>query len=267
MSILNSILLGLVEGITEFIPVSSTGHMLLAQRLLGIPATDSMFAFLVLIQLGALAALLVYFWSDFWRLIKAFFARPFSSEPNRMAWFILLATLPALLAGVLLRDAVHGLFGKPLMEAAIRFFTAAAMLSLAESIGGRSRVLSSMTWPDALIIGLFQVLSVFPGASRSGMAIGGGMLRNFHRESATRFAFLMSAPVMIAAGAYETMGAMSQGGMAELLPALLVGALVAGVAGWLSIRWLINYVGRHRLYAFAGYCAAVGVLCLLLQRT
>jgi undecaprenyl-diphosphatase len=159
---------------------------------------------------------------------------------------------------------VEGLFGNPLLEAGIRFLTAAALLSVAERLGRRSRQLDSMTWLDAAIIGLFQVLAVFPGASRSGASIGGGMLRNLDRPSATRFAFLISAPVMLAAGVYEAFGAIRSGVMSELLPVLPFGLLVSGVVGWLSIRWLINYVSGHRLYAFAAYCCAAGLLCLVL---
>jgi undecaprenyl-diphosphatase len=264
MTILHSILFGVIEGLTEFIPVSSTAHMLLTQHLLGVPPTESMFTYLVLIQLGAIAALLIYFWRDFWELIRAFFAPPFTSAPNRLAWFIVIATIPALVAGVLLRDVVEGLFGNPLLEAGIRFLTAAAVLSLAERFGRRSRQLDSVTWLDATIIGLFQVLAVFPGASRSGASIGGGMLRGLDRPSATHFAFLISAPVMLAAGVYESLGAVRSGVMGELLPVLPFGLLVSGAVGWLSIRWLINYVSGHRLYAFAVYCCAAGLLCLLL---
>jgi undecaprenyl-diphosphatase len=183
-----------------------------------------------------------------------------------LAWLILVATLPALLAGALLRHVVESLFANPLLEAAIRFFTAASLLSLAEWIGRRTKGLDSMTWLDSVIIGLFQVLSVFPGASRSGAAIAGGMLRHLDRASATRFAFLMSAPIMIAAGVYESVGAVQGGSLSSLLPILPAGILVAAVVGWLSIRWLINYVGSHRLYAFAGYCAVLGLICLFLQR-
>ena len=266
MTILQSMLFGLIEGLTEFIPVSSTGHMLLAQELLGLPPTESMFSYLVLIQIGAIAALLVYFRRDFWGLTKAFFAGPFSTASNRMAWLILVATVPALLAGALLKEMVQRLFGNPLLEAAIRFFTAALLLSLAEWIGRRSRGLDSLTWLDSLIIGLFQVLAVFPGASRSGAAIAGGMLRNLDRASATRFAFLMSAPVMVAAAVYESIGAVRAGAMGALLPVLPLGVLVSAGVGWLSIRWLLNYVAGHRLYAFALYCAILGVVCVVLQR-
>src|SRR5258707_5184433 len=205
MNIFSAVLLGIIEGLTEFIPVSSTAHMLIVQRLFNIPASDSMFAFLILIQIGPLAALIVYFWRDLWMLIKAFFAKPFSTPENKLAWFILIATIPALLAGVLLKKAAEGLFQDPLLEAAIRMSAAAILLFLAEFFGKRLRNLDSMTWLDALVVGLFQVLAVFPGSSRSGSAISGGMLRNFDRPAATRFAFLMSAPVMLAAGAYESL--------------------------------------------------------------
>ena len=122
-----------------------------------------------------------------------------------------------------------------------------------------------MTWLDSLIIGAFQVLAIIPGASRSGVAIGGGMLRNFDRSAATRFAFLMSAPVMLAAGGYEISGVLQRGALQNLLPVLPWGLLVAALSGWLSIRWLIGFVSHHRLYAFAGYCLVLGLACLVLR--
>ena len=182
-----------------------------------------------------------------------------------MAWFIIIATIPALLAGVLLKDVVQGLFQNPLFEASIRFFAAAILLFLAEWFGRRARNLDSMTWLDALIVGLFQVFAVFPGSSRSGSSISGGMLRNLDRPSATRFAFLMSAPVMLAAGGYESLGVFKMHGLSAFLPPLVVGFIVAGIVGWLSIRWLINYVSKNSLYVFAVYCAIIGVVALILQ--
>jgi len=262
MSTLQSLLFGMVEGLTEFVPVSSTGHMLLLQRILGIPASAGLFSYLVLVQLGAIAALLAYFWRDLVPLVLAFFVRPFSTPMSRAAWFIMLATLPALLVGALLKDAVQSLFGNPLTEAAIRFLTAAAVLAIAETFGRRRRSLESMTWRDSIIVGLFQVLAVYPGASRSGAAIAGGLLRNFDRPAATRFAFLMSAPVMLAAGAYEALGVIRDGSAGSILPALPWGLLGAVVFGWLSIRWMVSYVSHHSLYTFAAYCGALGMLCL-----
>jgi len=263
MNIFYAFLLGIIEGLTEFIPVSSTAHMLIVQKLLNIPSSDAMFAFLILVQLGPLLALLVYFWRDFWTMIKAFFTRPFSTQDNKMAWYIIIATIPAGLAGLLLKDTVQNLFQNPLLEAVIRLFTAAILLFLAEWLGKKSRNLDSITWLDALIVGLFQVLAVFPGSSRSGSSIPGGMFRNFDRPSATRFAFLMAAPIMLAAGAYESLSILKLHILHTIIAPLAVGFIIAAIVGWLSIGWLLNYVSKHSLNVFAIYCAIVGALCLI----
>lgn len=265
MTLIQSILLGVIEGLTEFVPVSSTAHMLIVQKLLNIPSGEEMFAFLILIQIGPLVALLLYFWKDLWSLAKAFFAKPFSTSENKMAWFVIIATLPALLAGVLLKKVIQGLFNDPLFEAAIRFFAAATLLFLAEYFGKSKRNLDSMTWLDALVAGLFQVFSIFPGSSRSGSVISGGMLRGLDRASATRFAFLISVPVMLAASLYESFELRKAAHLGSFLPPLAVGFIVSAVVGWLSIRWLINYVGKHSLYVFAVYCAAAGTLVLIFR--
>jgi undecaprenyl-diphosphatase len=265
MTLFHSLLLGIVQGLTEFIPVSSTAHLLIAQYLLGLPADDFAFAFNVLVQLGTLLALIVYFWRDWLAIIKAFFAAPFSTPENRLAWYIIIASIPALAAGFLLRHVVEGLFKTPLVEACIRLFSAAVLLAAAEYFGKRTLHLDGMTWLDALVIGLFQILAVFPGASRSGSTISGGMLRGFDRPAAARFAFLISAPVMLAAGGYEALGVLKMPGLGSFLPGLAVGFIVAAIVGWFSIKWLLNYLNRHSLYIFAAYCAIVGLVALLLQ--
>lgn len=263
MNIFYAFLLGIIQGLTEFIPVSSTAHLLIAEHFLGIPPADeALFIFNVLVQLGTTLALIIYFWKDLWALVKAFFARPFSTPENKLAWFIVIATIPALLAGVVLKSLVEALFKDALVEAAIRLLTAAALMALAEYFGKRVRELESMTWLDALVVGLFQVLAVFPGASRSGSTISGGMLRGFDRPAAARFAFLISAPVLLAAGAYESIGLRHMANLGSFLPLVAVGFITAGVIGWFSIKWLLGYLNRNSLYAFAAYCAVIGVLCL-----
>ncbi len=265
MTLFHSLLLGIIQGLTEFIPVSSTAHLLIAQVLLGLPADDYAFAFSVLVQLGTLLALIIYFWRDWLALIRAFFARPFSTQENTLAWYIIIASIPALAAGFVLRHVIENLFKTPLIEACIRLFSAAILLALAEFFGKRMRNLDGMTWLDALIVGLFQILAVFPGASRSGSTISGGMLRGFDRPAAARFAFLTAVPVMLAAGGYETLSVLKLPGVSSFLPGLAVGFVAAAVVGWLSVRWLLNYLNRHSLYVFAAYCAVVGLLALLLQ--
>jgi undecaprenyl-diphosphatase len=255
MTVVHALLLGIIQGLTEFIPVSSTAHLLIGQTLLGLPADDAMFSFLVLIQIGTIVSLLVYFWQDLLAIFIATFKnlgglQQFNALPQnaKLGWYILIATVPALLAGYFLKDAVEALFRLPLLEAAIRLFAAAILLALAEWLTRKDRQLDSMTWLDALVVGLFQVISVFPGASRSGSTISGGMFRGFDRPSAARFAFLMSVPVMLAAGAYEMLDVVRMPGLAAFLPSLATGFVAAAVVGWLSIRWLLRYLAGHSLY-------------------
>ncbi len=268
MNFIHAFLLGIIQGLTEFIPVSSTAHLLVGQTLLGLPADDAMFSFLVIVQLGTLVSLFAFYWSDLWGILQAVWrfarhGRPALTFEAALGLYILLATIPALAAGYLLKDAIQALFRQPLLQASIRLFAAAMLLTAAELFGARRRSLQAITWLDALVIGAFQILAVFPGASRSGTTISGGMLRGFDRPAAARFAFLMSAPVMLAAGAYEMLDVLRMPNLGAFLPLLLVGFVAAAVTGWLAIRWLIGYLGRHSLYAFAAYCAVVGLIVLI----
>lgn len=270
MNLWQSLFLGLVQGLTEFIPVSSTAHLLITQRLLGLQASDAMFSFLVLVQLGTLVSLFIFYGRDFWEIglalwnsLRAPRGAPLAQDAQ-LGLYLLLATLPALAAGWLLKDLVQALFSNPLQEAGIRLLTAAGLMGLAELLGKRLRSLKEMTGVDALIIGLFQVIAVFPGASRSGTTISGGLLRGFNRAAAARFAFLLSAPVMLAAGAYEMLDVLRMPGLGNFLPLLAVGFVSAAFSGWVAIRWFIHYLEKRSLWAFALYCLLVGLLSLLL---
>jgi undecaprenyl-diphosphatase len=265
MTVLQAFLLGVVQGITEFIPVSSTAHLLISQTILKIPADEAMFSFLVIVQLGTILSLIVFYWQDLLTLVKAFFATPFSTQENKLAWYIIIATIPALLAGYLLKDAVEALFKQPMLEASIRLFSAAILLTLAELLTQKNRSLPSMTWLDALVIGLFQIVAVFPGASRSGATISGGMFRGLDRPSAARFAFLMSVPVMLAAGGYQMLDVLKMPNLSSFLPVLAVGFFTAAAVGWFAIKWLIDYLSKRSVYVFAIYCAVVGVAVLVVQ--
>jgi undecaprenyl-diphosphatase len=272
MTIPQSFLLGLVQGLTEFIPVSSTAHLLISQYLLDIPASDAMFAFLVLVQLGTIVSLIAFFGKDLTSIVVDTLGnlgkvRNFKDLPQnaKLGWYIVIATIPALLAGALFKPLVEALFKMPLIEAAIRLFAAAILLTLAEYFGKRTRKLDTMTWLDALFIGVMQIISVFPGASRSGTTISAGIFRGFDRPSAARFAFLMSVPVMLAAGAYESLDLLKMPNLGRFLPLLAVGFVTAAFVGWLAIKWLLNYLGKNSLYVFAIYCAVVGAILLIVQ--
>jgi undecaprenyl-diphosphatase len=272
MTLFQSFLLGIVQGLTEFIPVSSTAHLLIGQKLLGLPAGDAMFSFLVLVQFGTILALIVYFWKDLWKIlfdtlasIPLLFKREWGKlgQEARLGWFIVIATIPALIFGYLLRSAVESLFKTPLLEAAIRLLITALVLYFAEWLGRRDRDLEKMTWLDSLLIGLAQVLAVFPGASRSGTTISAGLARRFDRPAAARFAFLMSVPVMLAASGYQSLDVLKLDGLASFLPVLAMGIVTAAVVGWLAVKWLLNYLNKHSLNVFAAYCGVIGLTCLV----
>jgi undecaprenyl-diphosphatase len=274
MNFFQSILLGIVQGLTEFIPVSSTAHLLIGQKILGIPASDAMFSFLILVQLGTIVSLIIFFWKDLWKIVVATLAslkhlvarQPGKLDTDaRLGWFIVIATIPALIFGYLLKSVVEALFKTPLLEAGIRLLITAVVLGLAEWLSKRNRTLKEMIWLDSLFIGIGQILSVFPGASRSGTTISVGMARGLDRPSAARFAFLMSIPVMLAAGAYQTLDVLKMSGVSSFLPLIAVGFVTAALVGWLAIRWLLTYLNKHSLYVFAGYCAIVGLIVLTIQ--
>jgi undecaprenyl-diphosphatase len=265
MTIFQSFLLGIIQGLTEFIPVSSTAHLLITQKLLNIPADDAMFSFLVIVQLGTIVSLLAFYWKDLLSIAKATLDFRRSTPERNLGIYIIVATIPALLAGYLLKDAVEALFKQPMLEASIRLFAAAILLTLAEWLTKKNRTLDSMTWFDALIVGIMQIIAVFPGASRSGTTISGGMFRGFDRPSAARFAFLMSVPVMLAAGGYEMLDVIKMPNLGEFLSLLAVGFFTAAVVGWFAIKWLINYLSSRSLYVFAIYCAVVGVIVFLMK--
>jgi len=287
LNLFEAFLLGIIQGLTEFIPVSSTAHLLIGQTIFNIPADGAMFSFLVIVQLGTLISLFAFYWKDLLNIILDLlryiiavlvcvikYLVPTSEKKSDLAVtlkksltsnvilgiYILLATVPALLAGFLLKDAVEALFRQPLLQASIRLFAAAILLTLAEWLTKKNRPLDAMTWLDALFIGVMQIISVFPGASRSGTTISGGMFRGFDRPSAARFAFLMSVPVMLAAGGYEMLDVLRMPNLGEFLPLLAVGFVTAAVVGWFAIKWLIAYLGRRSLYIFAAYCTALGLI-------
>jgi undecaprenyl-diphosphatase len=265
VNLFHAFLLGIIQGLTEFIPVSSTAHLLMGQRLLGLPTSDAMFSFLVIVQLGTLVSLFAFYWKDLLSIAKATLDFQRSTPERNLGIYIIVATIPALIAGYLLKDAVETLFKQPMLQASVRLFTAAILLTLAEWLTKKDRTLASMTWLDALFIGVMQIISVFPGASRSGTTISGGMFRGFDRPSAARFAFLMSVPVMLAAGGYEMLDVLRMANLGEFLPLLAVGFITAAIVGWFAIQWLIEYLSKRSLYVFAAYCAVVGTIVFFLR--
>lgn len=270
MNMFQAFLLGIVQGLTEFIPVSSTAHLLVFETLLGLSQNDQVFSFSVIVQLGTVLALLAYFWRDIWLIILAFVLgiyhrKPFENLNARLGWLVIVATLPAGVVGLLLKKIVQSNFEQPFFQAGIRLLVTAVLLAAVEYFDKRTRSLESATWQDALTVGLFQILAIFPGASRSGTTIAGGMVRGFDRPSAARFAFLMSAPILLAAGLYESLNVIRLPGTWDFFPILVVGFVTAAIVGWIAVKWLINYLSKNSMIFFAVYCAVVGTVLLIIQ--
>lgn len=269
MNLLQSILLGIIQGLTEFIPVSSTAHLLIAQKIMGLNPGGEILAFTTLIQMGTVLSLIVYYWKDLWSILLAVLraighGRPFEDPQARLGWYILIATIPAGIAGVFLKNLVEVLFSALLIAASIRLLLTAVLLAAAEGFGRKDRSMEDVNWIDAGWVGLFQVLSIFPGASRSGSTIAGGMTRGLNRAAAARFAFLISAPIMLAAGAYESFDLFKHQQVAStLLAPILVGIVTAAIVGYLAIRWLLAYLSRHSLWVFTIYCTGLGLVSLI----
>ncbi len=268
MTIFQAIILGIIQGLTEFLPISSSAHLVILPYLLNwsLPK-DQVFPFDVLVQLGTLIAVIIYFRNDLWKIIKSFVLgirnrKPFAHFESRLGWLLILATVPAGLLGLLIKNQVESIFQNPIWTALFLLVTA-ALLAASERFGKRERKLKSIDWLDALIVGAFQAISIFPGISRSGATISGGMFRKFDRQSAARFSFLMYIPVMLAASALSIGELLKISNLSSFLPSLLIGFILAGVVGYLSIHFLLKYISRHSFYPFAIYCIALSIVVLV----
>lgn len=264
MSIFQAIILGIVQGLTEFLPVSSSGHLVLIPYFLGwVFPTEQIFPFNVLVQLGTLLAVIVYFRKDLWKIIKAVVLglvhrQPFKEFDARLGWLLILATLPAVVVGLLIKNLVESVFQSPAWVAGFLLLTA-VFIVIAELVGKRKRKLQTAGWKDALWIGGWQVISLFPGVSRSGATIAGGMTRNLDRPSAARFSFLMSIPVFIGAGLIGVLDLVNIQHLSQFLLPLGIGFVLAAIVGFFSIHFLLRLISKHSFYPFAIYCALLGL--------
>ncbi len=267
MTLFQALVLGIVQGLTEYLPVSSSAHLVLVPWALGWEfEPDAAFAFDVLVQMGTLVAVIAYFWKDLVHMLRAILQalvhREAIQDPFvRLAVLIVLGTIPAVIAGLALKDIVKAAFGSPVATSGFLLVTAALLLA-GERIGKRLRPLESGTWKDAVWIGLAQALALLPGISRSGATISAGLMRGIDRPGSARFSFLLSIPVMIGAGVLTLGDLAALPSAAAYVPAVLVGFVSAAIVGYASIRWLLGFVVRHSLTVFSAYCALVGVLGL-----
>jgi undecaprenyl-diphosphatase len=267
MTYLQALILGIVQGLTEFLPISSSAHLVIVPYLFRwqLPS-EQVFPFDVLVQWGTLVGVIVYFWKDlvqlFLGVLEALRNRDWKHEQFRLAVNITVASIPAGLIGLALKGAVERAFHQPGLTGVFLLVTAGLML-VAEKFGKHIKQLPSISWLDALFIGIGQALAVFPGISRSGSTISAAMIRDFKRDDAARFSFLMSIPIMQLAGLYSALDIGVIANWHAFLPVLLVGFVAAAVMGYISISFLLRFLRSRTLYPFIWYCLGLGLIIIL----
>jgi undecaprenyl-diphosphatase len=266
---IQALVMGVVQGLTEFLPVSSSGHLIIVPALLGWhdPFITSL-AFSVMLHIGTLAALLIYFRADWLRLVPAGLAtirdRSFDSDADRrLAWLLVVATIPALLIGVFLNDPIESRF-REVGLVAVMLVIGGVILWLAERNGSRRLLAVDLTFPRALAIGLAQALALIPGISRSGISIAAGLFTGLNRESAARFSFLMATPVTAAAAAYESVKVV-RGDLGVSVPIgpLLIGLAASFVFGIIAISVLLRFLRTRSTDIFVAYRILIAAVVLV----
>ncbi len=270
MTYLQALILGIIQGITEFLPISSSGHLVIVPYLLGwdLPKAQ-VFPFDVLVQFSTLFAVLIYYRSDLVQIANAMWKgirerNPFGSVQARVGWLTGLATIPAGLVGYLLKNTISDAFSKPRL-AAILLLVTAVFLYLSEKFSKQTRNLDQLDWQDAGIMGIAQALAIFPGISRSGSTISAGLVGGLNRKTAGQFAFLMAIPIMAAAGVLSLFDLLNSPDLENFFGVLAVGFVTSGVIGFFAIKWLLQFISNHSLTPFAFYCAIMGVGTLTLS--
>lgn len=270
MSWLQVVVLSVVQGLTEFLPVSSSGHLAITSRLFF--ADDAGASFTAVTQLGTEFAVLVYFARDIVRIVKAWFSGLFNPATRdadyRLGWYVIIGTIPIGLLGLLFKDEIRtGARNLWLIATALVVFS--AVIAAAEYFGRQTRDVEQLTWRDGVIVGLAQCLALLPGVSRSGATISAGLFLGLNRELAARFGFLLAIPAVFASGLFSLPDAFHPvgEGMSATGPQLLVSTVIAFVVGLAAVAWFLRFLVRHSMYWFVGYRVVVGAVVMILLGT
>ena len=270
MNLLQAVILGIVEGLTEFLPVSSTGHQTIVAGLMGLQIDDpSITSFIAVIQVGAIAALVLYLRRDIGRLLMAWFrglrhAEERSDPSYREAWLVIIGSIPIAVVGVLARDLIKGPL-RSLWVVAIALIVWGVVMLIAEAMATQQRQEKDLRLKDALIIGGTQALALIPGISRSGATISAGLMLGVNRVTAARFGYLLGIPALAGAAVLEVPDAIKAGGVG--LPLTLVGTGVSFVVAYVTVAWMLRFVTNHTIRVFVWYRFALAAVLILLLTT
>jgi undecaprenyl-diphosphatase len=266
MNYFDAIILGIVEGLTEFLPVSSTGHLTIAEKILGLQVDDpAVTGFTAVIQMGAILSVIVYFARDIGHIIRTWVLGLVKPEYRghqdfRMGWYVIIGTIPIGIVGLVLRNFIKDDL-RSLWVVAIALIGWSAVMWAAERTATQERGEKRLGLPDAVVVGLVQVIALIPGVSRSGATISAGLFRGLDRVTATRLSFFLSIPALLAAGIFELKDALGGDiGVGETV----VGTVVACVVAYASVAWLLRFVAHHPITWFVPYRVALGAVLLVL---
>ena len=274
MTIIEAILLGIIQGLTEFLPISSTGHLTVAGNLLNLISAEhpeQWTSFIAVIQLGTLLAILIYFWNDLWKITNEFLKenlinrKSFSSQSlnSRMGWYIIIGSIPVVIIGLGFKDVIEGAFTKNLYVIGTSLIVLGIILAFAEKIGKFKKDLDKIKWYDALIVGIAQSFALIPGSSRSGTTITAGIFLGFKRETAARFSFLLSIPAILGSGLlqlYEALEYIDTSGIVTLI----VATLASAISGYLTIGFLLKFLKSNSTFVFVVYRIVIGAAIIFM---
>ena len=274
MSFLEALFLGIVQGLTEFLPISSTGHLTIAGKLMGLISAENperWTSFIAVIQLGTLLAIVVYFWKDLWSIFITFIKdniierKKYSQQDinSKMGWLIILGSIPVAIIGLGFKDVIEGAFTKNLYVIATSLIVLGIILALAEKVGKFKREMKDITWKDTLIIGFAQSLALIPGSSRSGTTITAGIFVGLKRETAARFSFLLSVPAILGSGLLEFYSSLEYIQVDGLIT-LAIATIASAISGYLTIAFLLSFLKKHSTMVFVYYRIVIGVVIFIL---
>lgn len=277
MDILQAIILGVIQGLTEFLPISSTAHLTIAGKLMGLISSENpqhWTAFMAVIQIGTLVAVLIYFWKDIINILQDFFKDNLTSrvkysnqsENSKMGWLIIIGSIPVAIIGLSLKHIIEGSLTKNLYTISGSLILLAVILAFAEKRAKFKKEMKDITMKDSFIIGVAQSLALIPGSSRSGTTITGGLFLGLTRETAARFSFLLSIPAVFASGMLELYESL-QYIHGEMVVNLIVSTIVSAICGYISIDFLLKYLKKNSTYLFIYYRIAAGIIILTLLLT
>ncbi|MFO6453779.1 MULTISPECIES: undecaprenyl-diphosphate phosphatase [unclassified Aeromicrobium] len=265
MDLLRSVVLGIVQGLTEFLPISSSAHLAIVPQLLG--WEDPGAAYTAVVQIGTELAVVLYFWRDIWTIGSGWVKGLFSAEARRasewrMGWFIIIGSTPIVILGLLLEDLIDSEF-RNLWFIGAMLIGMGLVLGLAEKLGRKTKPIADLSTRDAILLGFAQSCALVPGVSRSGATISMGLFLGYERQAATRYAFLLAIPAVVGAGVYKLKDIPGGENAYGTVPTL-VGTAVSFVVGLAVIHWLLKYVSNHSYKPFVIYRVALGSLVLIL---